>query len=138
MILEMEEKFKGKYRIGSTRLAGWDYSSDGWYFVTICTKDREGFFGNIENKTMVLNEIGKIVAEEWQKTETIRKNIALDEWVVMPNHVHGIVVIENNDVVVETPRRDIVETHDVETHCNVRSEERRVGKECRSRWSPYH
>ena len=96
MILGMEEKFKGKYRIGSTRFKGWDYSSDGYYFVTICTRGREEFFGKIENEKMILNEMGKMTHRFWLEIPKHFKNVTLDEFIVMPNHVHGIVVIEND------------------------------------------
>ncbi len=88
--------FKNKYRIKSTRLKDWDYSSNGGYFVTICTRNRECFFGDIENGTMELSVIGKIVSDEWIRTKQIRKNIELDEWVIMPDHFHGIVIINND------------------------------------------
>jgi len=85
--------FKGKYRIESTRLSGWDYTSAGWYFVTICTRNSVCSFGDIIDGNMYLSPIGEIVAEEWQKTPHIRPNVMLDEWVTMPNHLHGIIVI---------------------------------------------
>jgi len=94
-------KFKGKFRVESTRLPGWDYAAAGFYFVTICTKDREPFFGEVVEGEMRLSEIGEILAEEWQKTEQIREMVSLDEWVIMPNHLHGIIVIHDP---VETPR----------------------------------
>lgn len=94
--------YKNKYRIESTRLKDWDYSSSGYYFVTICTKNRECIFGDVVNGQMRLSEIGEIVTEEWQKTEQIRENVKLDEWIIMPNHIHGITAIGNN----------------VETHCD--------------------
>ncbi|HWP93249.1 MAG TPA: transposase [Thermodesulfobacteriota bacterium] len=94
--------YKDKYRIDSTRLKDWDYSSSGYYFVTICTKKQECFFGEVVDGQIRLFETGEIAAEEWQKTEQIRQNVKLDEWVVMPNHIHGIVIITNN---VETTRR---------------------------------
>ncbi len=103
--------FKNKYRIESTRLAGWDYSGVGLYFVTICTREKECFFGGVVDSEMRLSPIGKIVTDEWQKTPTIRPNVALDEWVVMPNHMHGIIVINDPSVgtprAVETPRRGV-------------------------------
>lgn len=100
----------------SIRLKGYDYSQSGWYFVTICTKDRECCFGEVENEKMILSDIGKIIAEEWQKTEQIRKNVRLDEWVVMPNHVHGIIVIDNDPTVGATRRvapTVVVHNHDI-------------------------
>ena len=87
--------YKHGYRIDSTRLPHWDYSKDGWYFVTICTRDMALFFGKIVDHDVRLSNSGEIAAEEWQKTESLRSNVSLDEWVVMPNHIHGIVVIEN-------------------------------------------
>jgi putative transposase len=103
---ENAEKFQKKYRVKSTRLPEYDYSQNGGYFITICTKNREHFFGEIIDGKMELSNIGKIVAEEWKKTETIRKNITLGDWVIMPNHFHAIVIIENDDI-VQTPRRGV-------------------------------
>ncbi len=99
--------FQNKYRIESTRLRGWDYSREGLYFVTICTHDRAHFFGEISAGEMQLSPIGEIMAEEWQKTPQIRSNVELDAWVVMPNHLHGIVVITHQVQMptVETARR---------------------------------
>jgi len=98
-------KFRDRYRIESTRLPGWDYAGAGWYFVTLCTKNRICFFGDVIDGVMHLSPIGEILAEEWQKTPQIRPKVRLDEWVIMPNHLHGIIVIE--PVVVETPRRGV-------------------------------
>ena len=108
-------KFKNKYRIPSTRLQTWDYSSDGWYFVTICTKNHENLFGEIKDERMVLNEFGKIIKEEWLKSEKIRHEICLDFFVIMPNHLHGIVIInqpttDDNNNVYPKPCV-VVETH---------------------------
>jgi REP element-mobilizing transposase RayT len=87
--------YQNKYRIESARHPNWNYSANGWYFITICTHDRQHFFGTIQNGTMQLSSIGQIVAEEWQKTAMIRPYVVLDEWVVMPNHFHAIVGIQN-------------------------------------------
>ena len=80
----------------SIRLKEYDYSQPGWYYITICTYNKKCLFGRIANSKMVLNEFGKIVNEEWQKTKEIRRNIDLDYYVIMPNHVHGIIIIEFN------------------------------------------
>ena len=88
-----ENLFRNKYRIKSVRLQKWNYSSDGYYFITICTKDREHFFGKIKNGIMFLNELGCIVHEQWKMTGIIRNNVILDEFVVMPDHIHGIIQI---------------------------------------------
>ncbi len=82
----------------SIRLRGYDYSRPGAYFVTLCTQNRECLFGEIENGKMILNDVGKIVADEWIKSAEIRNEIALGEWVVMPNHFHGIVIIHDGDI----------------------------------------
>ena len=75
------------------RLRGYDYAQPGAYFVTHCTQDRACLFGDVSNGEMRLNAIGKIVAEEWAKTAEIRDEVDLDEWVVMSDHFHGILVI---------------------------------------------
>lgn len=94
--------FKQKYRIESARLPGWNYAAAGWYFVTVCTRDRRYCSGEVETDTVRLSETGEIVAEEWLKTEQVRAGVKLDQWIVMPNHLHGIVIIED----IEPPHRD--------------------------------
>ena len=79
----------------SIRLAGYDYTAAGAYFVTICAHNQECLFGDVMDGAMMLNDAGRIIADEWEKTAMIRQEIELDEWVVMPNHVHGIVMITN-------------------------------------------
>ncbi|MBI3123498.1 MAG: transposase [Ignavibacteriales bacterium] len=95
-------QYQNNYRIDSTRLKDWDYSTPWWYYVTINTKDHEEYFGVIKNEQMVLNELGKVVQNEWEKTKTLRQNVELDYYVIMPNHVHGIIIL--NDFNVETCR----------------------------------
>jgi len=77
----------------SIRLNGHDYSSSGYYFITICTKDRECIFGDIDKGKMKLSNIGKIAHNEWLNTSNLRKNVILDEFIVMPNHIHMIIEI---------------------------------------------
>ena len=79
------------------RLRDYDYLSKGYYFITICTKDREHLFGDIGNGAMQLNEFGKIVNETWQWLFQRYPYIHLDQWMIMPNHFHGILIIENGD-----------------------------------------
>ncbi|MCX6170581.1 MAG: hypothetical protein NTX65_14640 [Ignavibacteriales bacterium] len=88
--------FQNQYRIESTRLNGWDYSNPWWYYVTINSKDHTEYFGNIESEKMVQNRMGQIAEEEWLKTKLIRSNVELDYFVIMPNHLHGIIIITNN------------------------------------------
>jgi len=105
--------YKNKYRIETTRLKSWDYSSNGYYYITICTKNREHIFGKIAVETgfkpvstknpvstmiMILNEYGKIVEKCWYDLSEHYSNLKLDEFVIMPNHIHGIMIIDNNDV----------------------------------------
>lgn len=77
------------------RLRGYDYSQDGWYFVTICVKNRIECLGKINNEKMEYSRYGDIVLKYWQKIPDHYKNVFLDEWIIMPNHIHGIIVIEN-------------------------------------------
>ncbi|MCL2097486.1 MAG: transposase [Bacteroidales bacterium] len=82
----------------SIRLKNYDYSQSGIYFVTICAHVgayciRPDIFGTIENGEMILNDAGQIAFNEWMKTPDIRSNIQLDAFVVMPNHIHGIIII---------------------------------------------
>lgn len=79
----------------SIRLKGYDYSQSGAYFITICTNKKENIFGEIINDLMVLNEKGKIIQNEWEKTNQIRPEIIIDEYIIMPDHIHGIIIISN-------------------------------------------
>jgi REP element-mobilizing transposase RayT len=109
-------KYMDKFRIKSTRLKWYDYSQDGAYFVTICTKNKTHLFGEIENDNqnrgdnvetglrpvstvsspkIKLSNFGKIVADCWHDLPNHYSNIILDEFVVMPDHIHGIIIIRN-------------------------------------------
>jgi len=80
-----------KHHRRSIRLKGYDYSQAGLYFITLCCHNRVCLFGNIENGRMILNEYGHIAYNEWMKTTEKRNNVELGEFVIMPNHIHGIV-----------------------------------------------
>ncbi|GAB3909614.1 transposase [Larkinella knui] len=90
----MDDLYKHKYRIPSTRLQSWDYGTNAAYFVTICTHERHHAFGSIQNGEMQLNAAGKIAAEIWQFLPTQFPYVILDEFVVMPNHMHGLLYID--------------------------------------------
>ncbi|PKP01449.1 MAG: hypothetical protein CVU14_05160 [Bacteroidetes bacterium HGW-Bacteroidetes-9] len=92
------EKFRNKYKSGSTRLSGYDYHRQGIYFITVVAKNREHYFGEIKEGEFYPNELGIVVKREWLKTPEIRPemNINLDEFCVMPNHFHGLVEIGEN------------------------------------------
>ncbi|MFC5282544.1 transposase [Pedobacter alpinus] len=92
------DKFKNKYRIPSARLQSWNYGYHAAYFITICTQNRIHYFGEIAEYEMHLNELGKIVENEWLKTIELRPdmNLEMGNFVVMPNHFHAIIVFGNN------------------------------------------
>ena len=77
----------------SIRLPEYDYSQIGGYFVTIVTQDRECLFGDVVDKKMILNNAGKMIQRIWNELPTRFPNIELDEYIVMPNHFHGILII---------------------------------------------
>jgi len=77
----------------SLRLRGYDYSQPGMYFVTICTQGRGLLFGDVVEGKMMVNQMGWTIEEEWLKTPTLRSYVVLDEFVVMPNHFHAILMI---------------------------------------------
>jgi len=93
----MADKYQNKYRIPSARLKTWDYSSNAAYFITICTKNREHFFGEIigNEPTLQLNELGKLANQFWYEIPNHFPFIILEAFIVMPNHVHGILIIDN-------------------------------------------
>ena len=78
------------HRRKTIRLKGYDYSSPGAYFVTICSHNRQSTLGFIKNEEVFLSEWGRIVLEIWEEIPHHHSQIALDEFVIMPNHVHGI------------------------------------------------
>jgi REP element-mobilizing transposase RayT len=103
-------KFKNTWRIESTRLQHWDYGWNGNYFITICTMDRECFFGKIENHTMHLSETGKLAQQFWNEIPNHFPFVLLGAFVVMPNHVHGILTIDRGDGDVDGDGDGDVET----------------------------
>ncbi len=82
-----------KHHRRSIRLRGYDYSQAGAYFVTICTRNHESIFGQIMEGEMILNEYGQVMTECWIWLAKQFAYLDLDEWVVMPNHLHGIIII---------------------------------------------
>jgi REP element-mobilizing transposase RayT len=97
------ERFNNQYRVKSTRLQNWDYRWDGYYFITICTKDKIEYFGEIKNGKMVLSSLGIIADVLWHEIKNHAQNIKLDAFIVMPNHIHGIIILSGNSIdTVET------------------------------------
>lgn len=109
----MVEKFRDKYRISSNRLRGWNYASSGHYYITIVTAGRNRLFGEIKNGEMILNDLGQIVYDEFFKSFELREELFLGEFVLMPDHLHAIVILDKS----KCECSGHVGTHDrVETH----------------------
>jgi REP element-mobilizing transposase RayT len=116
------EKYRNKYRIASSRLPGYDYSRNGAYFITVCTYNRENLFGDVivvpgdtvetgpiddvetglrpvstttKSTEIKLSDFGKIVSDCWYDLPNHYPNIILDQFIIMPNHIHGIIIIQN-------------------------------------------
>ena len=115
----MAELYRNKYRVESARLKNWDYAAPGIYFITICTYNREHLLGKIDQGKMVLSDIGEIVCNEWEKSFSLRAELSCDAYVIMPNHLHGILIIQQIHPVethgcASSPQK--LSTHHVETH----------------------
>ncbi len=87
------------------RFPEYNYSQVGMYFITICTQERIKYFGNVVNEKMQLNRIGKIANQFWLKIPEHFKDVILDEYIIMPNHVHGIISIDR-DILIEHDEHD--------------------------------
>jgi len=99
----MSEKFQGKYRIPSARLPGWDYASDGAYFITICTANRHPYFGKISNDAVIYNPVGIIADVLWHEIKNRYQHLDLGAFVIMPNHLHGILILNGGNLPSDTP-----------------------------------
>jgi REP element-mobilizing transposase RayT len=93
---ETKDLFHGRYRTQSDRLQDWDYAAPGAYFVTICTQHKRPFFGEVVDDAVRLTPIGQIAEQEWTRNDTIRPNVSLDEFIIMPNHLHGIIFLSED------------------------------------------
>ena len=91
------DKFQNKYRIPSARAPFWDYSWNAAYFITICSKNRECFFGDVLDGRMELSAIGHIANSCWYEISNHFPFLELGVHVIMPNHVHGIIIIKKPD-----------------------------------------
>ncbi len=89
----MGEYYENIYRTDSTRLAWHNYASPGVYYVTICTEYRYECFGEIRNRKMRLNRFGEVAAKFWKELPKHHKNVDLGEYVIMPNHLHGVIFL---------------------------------------------
>ncbi|MBN1408630.1 MAG: transposase [Calditrichaceae bacterium] len=93
-----------KHHRRSIRLKGYDYSQSGWYFVTICTQKREILFGDVVIGTMKLNDAGEMVKSIWNEIPKYYPGINIDDYQIMPNHLHGIIHIIGTGPVGIDPR----------------------------------
>ena len=89
------------------RLKFYDYSNSGWYYVTICTNEHKNHFGKIENEKMILNENGEIVENSWNWLSDQYSYCELDGYVIMPNHFHGIIIINPDNLTNVGTSRDL-------------------------------
>lgn len=103
-------KFQNKYRISSARAPFWDYGWNASYFVTICTYNQICYFGEIVDEEMVLSDVGQIARQCWLAIPEHFPFVKLDAFIIMPNHVHGIVIIDKHDDGRNDENTDIVET----------------------------
>ena len=107
--LTMPDKFQNRYRIPSARAIWWDYGRNAGYFITICTRSRNCYFGNVYDGKMELSVTGEIAQSCWQEIPQHFPYVQLDSFVVMPNHVHGIIII-NKPAPMHAPMHAPVQT----------------------------
>lgn len=100
----------------SIRLRSYDYSQPGWYFITICTYERRMIFGDIVDGQMILNGTGKIVEKYWREIASSYHQINLHDFVIMPNHLHGIIQIVGAQFIA--PNLDVAPNSDVASELN--------------------
>ncbi len=109
--LTMEELFKNKYRIPSARASWWNYANPGAYFITICTDQRQHYFGEIHHQKMVLSPCGIIADVLWYEIRHHFPHVTLGAFVVMPNHVHGVLILAPNDDADRADRAPVETLH---------------------------
>lgn len=93
-------KFRGKYRNESARKPSWYYTQPGAYFITICTHDRAPWFGFVQSGIMCVSDIGSIVHQCWANIPHHFPHVSLDAFIVMPDHMHGIIIIDKRPRVI--------------------------------------
>ena len=100
--VDVMDKFQNKYRIPSARAPWWDYANAGAYFITICTAHRIHYFGEIANMQFIASPIGQTAEKYWHDIPTQFQFVKLGAFVVMPNHIHGILIINESDTYTDT------------------------------------
>lgn len=97
--------FQNKYRAETHRLAGYDYGSNGMYFVTICTKNRVHYFGEIVNGQLISTQIGQVAIEYWMEIPKHYPFVSIESFVLMPDHLHGVLFFDRSDKHDWTPNK---------------------------------
>ena len=136
--------YKKKYRVETIRKWDWDYSAPGWYFITICTQDRKPYFGRVKNGTVELSSLGIFAESCWKQIPAHHRDVAVDEFIVMPNHIHGIIVItgtEPEPELISREKQPLAAPSAGTLGTIVRSYKAAVSKFCRERnpgftWQP--
>lgn len=139
--------YMNKYRVESARYKKWNYGSEGLYFITINTEDRMNFFGRIKEGKMILSNAGKVALKYWQEIPEHFDNVKLDAYIIMPNHIHGIIELKLDPVKtlhcnvsqetspLATLHRNVHQDHTKSTaivktlHCNVSTDKIKIKKE---------
>ncbi len=115
----MTDKYKNKYRIASNRMPGWDYSGNGYYFITMVTQNRKCNLGKIATTngrvSVIFSGFGKIVDTEWKKSFEMRNELFCDGYIIMPNHLHAIIILKKTENDNIDGSHNLHVTH-VETH----------------------
>lgn len=91
-------KFKNTYRVESERLPSWDYTWGGWYYVTFNVQNHNCVFGEVVDDHVEFSMLGKTADSFWKHIPDHQKGVELDDYVVMPNHIHGIIILQGRDV----------------------------------------
>jgi REP element-mobilizing transposase RayT len=133
----MSDKYKGIYRSDSFRLNNWEYRSSAAYFITICTRDREHFFGHIRDGKMHLSQQGVIADLIWHEIKNHTTNTDLGEFVVMPDHIHGILILNENGVVTKNQKMSAISPKPGSVSTIIRSYKSAVTKHCNRLGFPF-
>ena len=107
----MNNNFNSHHR-RSIRLKEYDYSFPGWYYITVCTKNFFHWFGKVKNDKMGHNQLGRIAIKYFEEIPKHFKNTEIDEFIIMPNHGHGIIIINDTKELKSNIKHNIVETRD--------------------------
>ena len=100
--------YRNRFRVPSSRLAGWDYRRSGVYAVTICVRNRVQCLSEISEGTVALTPVGEVVAAAWREIPEVHPRVSLDEWIVMPDHLHGILFFDRHEASTPAPSLGIV------------------------------